>query len=114
MSSDAAPVHPPVPPVPPPTRPAREPPVEPGLPRRERDVLAFERQWWRYAGAKEAAIKEQFGLSATRYYQVLNTVIDRPEALAVDPLLVRRLRRMRATRQRQRSARTLGTEGESH
>ena len=79
-----------------------------GLPRRERDVLAFERQWWRHAGAKEAAIKEQFGLSATRYYQVLNTVIDRPEALAVDPLLVRRLRRMRATRQRQRSARTLG------
>ncbi|KQS68554.1 DUF3263 domain-containing protein [Modestobacter sp. Leaf380] len=79
-----------------------------GLPRRERDVLAFERQWWRYAGAKEAAIKEQFGLSATRYYQVLNTVIDRPEALAADPLLVRRLRRMRATRQRQRSARTLG------
>ncbi|SCX39179.1 Protein of unknown function [Klenkia marina] len=83
---------------------------EAGLPRRERDVLAFERQWWRYAGAKEAAIKEQFGLSATRYYQVLNAVIDRPEALAVDPLLVRRLRRMRATRQRQRSARTLGTE----
>ncbi|QNG37491.1 DUF3263 domain-containing protein [Geodermatophilaceae bacterium NBWT11] len=79
-----------------------------GLPRRERDVLAFERQWWRYAGAKEAAIREQFGLSATRYYQVLNAVIDRPEALAADPLLVRRLRRMRATRQRQRSARTLG------
>ncbi|SDO44733.1 Protein of unknown function [Klenkia soli] len=81
-----------------------------GLPRRERDVLAFERQWWRYAGAKEAAIKEQFGLSATRYYQVLNSVIDRPEALVVDPLLVRRLRRMRATRQRQRSARTLGVD----
>jgi hypothetical protein len=81
------------------------------LPRRERDVLAFERQWWRHAGAKEAAIKERFGLSATRYYQVLNGVIDRPEALAVDPLLVRRLRRMRATRQRQRAARTLGTGG---
>lgn len=81
-----------------------------GLPRRERDVLAFERHWWRYAGAKEAAIREQFGLSATRYYQVLNAVIDRPEALAADPLLVRRLRRMRATRQRQRSARTLGVD----
>ena len=81
-----------------------------GLPRRERDVLAFERQWWRHAGAKEAAIKERFGLSATRYYQVLNGVIDRPEALALDPLLVRRLRRMRATRQRRRSARTLGTD----
>ncbi len=107
MSSDAAPVHPPE------ASPAAAAEVvapEPGLPRRERDVLAFERQWWRYAGAKEAAIREQFGLSATRYYQVLNTVIDRPEALAVDPLLVRRLRRMRATRQRQRSTGSLGTE----
>lgn len=100
-----------------PARPTEQPPVPSGeaadvagLPRRERDVLAFERQWWRHAGAKEAAVKERFGLSATRYYQVLNAVIDRPEALAVDPLLVRRLRRMRATRQRQRSARTLGTE----
>lgn len=80
------------------------------LPAREREVLAFERQWWRFAGAKEAAIRERFGLSATRYYQVLNSVIDRPEALAADPLLVRRLRRMRSARQRQRSGRTLGTD----
>ena len=114
MSSDAAHAHPPVLPGAAAETAGEIAAVaagqETGLPRRERDVLAFERQWWRYAGAKEAAIKEQFGLSATRYYQVLNTVIDRPEALAVDPLLVRRLRRMRATRQRQRSARTLGTE----
>ena len=74
-----------------------------GLPAREQEMLAFERQWWRYAGAKEAAIRERFGMSATRYYQVLNALVDRPEALAVDPLLVRRLRRMRAARQRQRS-----------
>ena len=80
------------------------------LPAREREVLAFERQWWRYAGAKEAAIREQFGMSATRYYQVLNALVDRPEALAVDPLLVRRLRRMRAARQRQPSGRTLGSD----
>ena len=80
------------------------------LPSREREVLAFERQWWRFPGAKEAAIRERFGLSATRYYQVLNGVIDRPEALAADPLLVRRLRRMRSTRQRQRSGRPLGTD----
>ena len=84
---------------------------DPGLPRRERDVLAFERHWWRYAGAKEAAIREQFGLSATRYYQVLNALIDRPEALAADPLLVRRLRRVRAARQRQRPTRGMGTLG---
>ncbi|MCW2509074.1 MAG: uncharacterized protein JWP68_2222 [Modestobacter sp.] len=80
------------------------------LPAREREMLAFERQWWRYAGAKEAAIRDRFGMSATRYYQVLNALVDRPEALAVDPLLVRRLRRMRAARQRQRSGRVLGTD----
>jgi hypothetical protein len=56
-----------------------------GLSRREYDVLAFERQWWKYAGAKEDAIKELFSMSATRYYQVLNTLVDRPEALAADP-----------------------------
>src|SRR3954451_4925102 len=80
------------------------------LPAREREMLAFERQWWRYAGAKEAAIRERFGMSATRYYQVLNALVDRPEALAVDPLLVGRLRRMRAARQRQHTGRTLGSE----
>ena len=79
-----------------------------GLTAREVDVLAFERQWWRYAGAKEAAVRERFDWSATRYYQVLNALIDRPEALAHDPMLVKRLRRMRATRQRTRTARRLG------
>ena len=80
------------------------------LPARERDMLAFERQWWRVAGAKEAAIRERFGMSATRYFQVLNALVDRPEALAADPLLVRRLRRMRGARQRQRSGRVLGSD----
>jgi len=79
-----------------------------GLSRRDREVLAFERQWWRYAGAKEQAIRELFDMSSTRYYQVLNTLIDTPAAMAVDPLLVKRLRRLRASRQRQRSARRLG------
>jgi hypothetical protein len=83
---------------------------EHGLSRREHDVLAFERQWWKYAGAKEEAIKELFGLSATRYYQVLNTLIDRPEALATDPMLVKRLRRLRSSRQKARAARRLGFE----
>ena len=81
-----------------------------GLGERDREVLEFERQWWKYAGAKETAIRESFDMSATRYYQVLNALIDRPEALAEDPLLVRRLRRMRAERQRARSARRLGFE----
>ena len=80
----------------------------PGLGERDREILEFERQWWKYAGAKEQAVREKFDMSSTRYYQVLNALIDRPEALAHDPLLVRRLRRLRSTRQRQRSARRLG------
>ena len=81
-----------------------------GLSERDREIIAFERQWWKYAGSKETAIKELFDMSSTRYYQVLNALIDRPEALEADPLLVRRLRRLRAARQRQRSARRLGFE----
>lgn len=79
-----------------------------GMPARDREILAFERQWWKYAGAKEQAIKELFDMSATRYYQVLNALIDTPEALEADPMLVKRLRRLRASRQRARSARRLG------
>src|SRR6187401_546988 len=80
------------------------------LSRRDREILAFERQWWKYAGAKEQAIRELFDMSATRYYQVLNALIDTPEALATDPMLVKRLRRLRSARQRARSARRLGIE----
>ena len=90
--------------------PAGQPDEQPGLSDRDREILEFERQWWKYAGAKEQAVREKFDMSATRYYQVLNALIDRPEALEVDPLLVRRLRRLRAARQRQRSARRLGFE----
>ncbi len=79
-----------------------------GLSERDREILAFERQWWKYAGAKETAIRDLFGMSATRYYQVLNALIDKPEALVADPMLVKRLRRLRSTRQRTRSARRLG------
>ena len=77
---------------------------------RDQAILDFERQWWKYAGAKEQAVRDQFQMSSTRYYQVLNALIDSPSALAHDPLLVRRLRRLRATRQRARSARRLGFE----
>jgi hypothetical protein len=77
---------------------------------RDSSILEFERQWWKYAGAKEQAIRDLFDMSATRYYQVLNALLDQPEALAADPMLVKRLRRMRAARQRQRSARRLGFE----
>lgn len=82
----------------------------PGLSERDREILAFERQWWKYAGSKETAIKELFDMSSTRYYQVLNGLIDSQAALAHDPMLVKRLRRLRASRQRARSARRLGME----
>lgn len=78
------------------------------LPERDQQILVFERQWWRYPGAKESAIQENFGLSPTRYYQILNDLLDRPEALAFDPMLVKRLRRLRDSRQRARSAKRLG------
>jgi Protein of unknown function (DUF3263) len=67
-------------------------------------ILAFERNWWRQPGAKEQAIRDMLGISATRYYQMLNELIDRPEAMAFEPVLVKRLRRQRAKRQRVRSA----------
>ena len=78
------------------------------LSERDRKIIAFERQWWKYAGAKEQAIRELFDMSATRYYQVLNALIDSPSALEADPMLIKRLRRLRASRQRARSARRLG------
>jgi hypothetical protein len=69
-----------------------------GLGERDLRVLAFERQWWRHAGAKEQAIREDFGLSSARYYQILGALIDSPAALAHDPMLVKRLQRVRDSR----------------
>ena len=82
-----------------------------GLSELQQRVLEFERSWWRYAGAKEQAIRDEFGLSATRYYQTLNALIDTRAAMEFDPLLVKRLRRLRADRQRVRTARRLGMDG---
>jgi hypothetical protein len=75
-------------------------PVPDELTDRERAVLDFEKRWWRHPGAKEQAIREGFDLSATRYYQLLNALLDRPASLVYDPILVKRLRRMRASRTR--------------
>lgn len=82
--------------------------ADPALSERDRKMLEFERQWWKFAGSKEEAIRQQFDMSGTRYFQILNDLIDRPEALAADPLLVKRLRRMRSSRQKARAARNLG------
>ncbi|MDX1658345.1 MAG: DUF3263 domain-containing protein [Nitriliruptorales bacterium] len=80
------------------------------LDERSRSILDFEREWWKYAGAKEQAIRERFDLSPTRYYQLLNRIMDDDDALEYDPMLVKRLRRMRAARQRQRAAKRLGVD----
>nr|MDT0660234.1 DUF3263 domain-containing protein [Micromonospora sp. DSM 115978] len=69
---------------------------------RETAILAFERQWWKHAGAKEQAIRDIFDLSATRYYQLLNALLDNPAAAEADAMLVSRLRRLRAARSRSR------------
>ena len=75
------------------------------LTERERAMLEFERFWWRHAGSKEQAIRETFDLSATHYYRLLNALLDRPAAVEFDPLVVGRLRRLRASRARRRSSR---------
>jgi hypothetical protein len=74
------------------------------LTERDRAILDFERTWWTEGGAKEPAIRQRFELSATRYYQLLAELLDMPEAMAYDPLVVRRLRRRRDQRRRARFA----------
>ena len=75
---------------------------------RDRELLDFERGWWQHRGPKDRAIRERFGFSAARYQQLLNRLIDHPAALAYDPMLVRRLRRLRDQRRRRRVATQLG------
>jgi len=79
-----------------------------GLDERSRQVLDFEREAWKLTVPKKRAIRERFGFSPSRYHQILHRVIDRPEALAYDPMLVRRLRRVRDVRRRSRTASGLG------
>ncbi|MDQ3954773.1 MAG: DUF3263 domain-containing protein [Actinomycetota bacterium] len=80
------------------------------LSQRDIDILDFERSWWKHAGAKDRAIKERFDMSATRYYQLLNDLLENPAAMTHDPILVKRLKRLRLYRQRQRVARLLGAQ----
>jgi hypothetical protein len=75
---------------------------------RDRQILDFERDSWRLGVPKERAIRERFGFSPARYHQLLNRLMERPEALEHDPMLVRRLRRVREARRRRRVAGQLG------
>ena len=79
-----------------------------GLTQQQAAILDFEKLWWSLPGSKEAEIRERFGISTTRYYQLINALIDTEAALAYDPLLVKRLRRLRTARQKERTARRLG------
>lgn len=72
------------------------------LTEREQAILDFERTWWAEDGPKDVAIRDRFELSSTRYYQLLNELLDRAEAHDYDPLVVRRLRRLRDRRRRAR------------
>jgi hypothetical protein len=92
------------------TPPTSGPTAGDALSERDRAILDFEREWWRYAGEKEKAVRERFDVSPTRYYQLLNRIIDDEVAVAYDPMLVKRLRRLRAQRQRQRAARRVGAD----
>ena len=83
-------------------------PLSNGLTKLEIEMLDFERTWWRYAGVKESSIKELFNLTPPAYYQLLNNLIDRNEALIAEPILVKRLRRLRDGRMAQRSSSKLG------
>lgn len=69
----------------------------------EKAILSFEQGRWNFPGAKETAIRQQFGISANLYYQQVNLLLDRPEALAYDPMLIKRLRRLRDTRRARRT-----------
>ena len=83
-------------------------PLSNGLTKLEIEMLDFERTWWRYAGVKESSIKELFNLTPPAYYQLLDNLIDRREALIAEPILVKRLRRLRDGRTAQRSSSKLG------
>ena len=83
-------------------------PATSGLSELEVKMLEFERSWWRLAGVKESSIKELFNLTPPAYYQLLNNLIDREEALMAEPILVKRLRRLRESRTEARSSSKLG------
>jgi hypothetical protein len=78
-----------------------------GLDERQLSILAFEARAWQHTGAKAEAIRDELGISAARYYRILGELIDSPAALRRDPMLVKRLQRMREARQAARTRRSL-------
>jgi len=74
---------------------------------RDRAIIEFERTWWSEDGSKESVIRDRFELSTTRYYELLGELIDSDEAYEFDPLVIRRLRRLRDRRRRARFERQI-------
>jgi hypothetical protein len=95
-----------------PPHPATEPAPTDELDERSRRILDFEREAWRLGVPKARAIRDRFGFSPTRYHQLLNRAIDHPGALTYDPMVVRRVRRLREARRRRRVAGRLGIDGD--
>lgn len=81
-----------------------------GLTEREKAILIFENRWWKHPGLKEEAIRSELSLSAARYYQILSGLLERTEALVFDPMLVKRLQRLRQARLAARERRVTGAE----
>ena len=77
---------------------------------RQQQMLVFERQWWKYADARESAIRDLFGCTPARYRKELSALIEEPAARAFDPLVVKRLQRRRSAsvRGRHPAGRRLG------
>ena len=79
------------------------------LTQRDRRVLEFEAAWWTYPGPKDVAIRDYLGMSATRYYQVLRRLMDDADALALDPMTMRRLQKVRKVANERRLERLDGS-----
>jgi hypothetical protein len=71
---------------------------------RQQAILDFERSFWTYDDPKEALIRARFHCPADEYYAELNDLLELPEAMAHDPLVVRRLQRQRLRKRRGRLA----------
>ena len=72
------------------------------LPERARAMIEFEATWFDLDEDRHLAIRARFARSVEDYNLELNRVIDDPQALAADPLVVLRLRRQRERRRRSR------------
>ena len=78
---------------------------QPKLSQRDRAILDFEQSWWESAIPRDQAVREQFQLTEAEYAEVLNHLIASEAAILAEPLLVRRLRRLRDRRRQEHIAR---------